>query len=52
MDTVLYCITSSLPHAKRQTSTCIAVKRKGKCNYTNEVEDVYTLDGAHAFSAL
>jgi len=39
----LYCIVQRL-HSHTQNArflTCIAVKRKGKCNNTNEVEDVY-----------
>jgi len=38
-----YCIVERL-HSHTQNArffTCIAVKRKGKYNYTNEVEDVY-----------
>jgi len=39
----LYCIVERL-HSHTQNArflTCIAVERKGKRNYTNEVEDVY-----------
>ena len=38
---IVYCVTSSLPHAKRQVFNMHRSKEKRKRKYTKEDQDVY-----------